>query len=467
MLNDAFAHKDKQVDMMHVLEIFCTSLPHALQDLSRIYRLKGTKKGGSDLAEVLRTRLSKRQRSLSSENDSALPLLTGLLEGADEAGKTVYTADLITRDMQALREAMYRFADDVPSSVAEVREAALPILTQRTRKHLHEVAQAYEQYFQESLPETLANRFKGDLKHGVRMLLEPAEAYYAHKLKAAFSGLNKTPEIKTVYDAKTLGHEGSGLYAKLEQLQSGTGVSPHDDTLVQVIAGRYGRDLSGIVESWRKKYEKSLMETVEARTYGNLRKGLLAILQSSPQHDPHYQLGPMSAEAAASSGGGTAYARPPEYSYPAQQQPSQAYGQQPPPSYGQPPPQQWGAQPYGGYGQPPQQQQQYFQPPQQQGYAPQPPFGQPQGYAPQSQPYGGGYSMAQQPGGGGGGYGMPPPSPFPQQGYQQPAGFQQPLGRPAYDQNAFGPQASFDQHRNAPALLPTASGFAGFPSGQP
>lgn len=122
----------------------------------------------------------------------------------------------------------------------------------------------------------------------MRLLLEPAEAYYAHKLHAAFAGLNRTPEIKHVYEAKTLGHGGRGIYARLEKVLSETGLSPHDDTLVQVIAGRFGRDLSGIADRWRQQYEKGLAETVEARTYGDFRRGLLAVLGSTPQHDPNY-----------------------------------------------------------------------------------------------------------------------------------------------------------------------------------
>ena len=41
-------------------------------------------------------------------------------------------------------------------------------------------------------------------------LLEPAEAYYAHKLHAALEGLNQTPEIKEIFDTKTLAHGAAG-----------------------------------------------------------------------------------------------------------------------------------------------------------------------------------------------------------------------------------------------------------------
>ena len=64
----------------------------------------------------------------------------------------------------------------------------------------------------------------------------------------------------------------------------------HDDTLVHVLAGRFGRDLSGIKERWRERSNRSLIEEVEARTYGDLKKGLVAILRSAPDHDPEYNI---------------------------------------------------------------------------------------------------------------------------------------------------------------------------------
>ena len=118
------------------------------------------------------------------------------------------------------------------------------------------------------------------------LLLEPSDSYYAHTLHAAFAGVNKTPEIRDVFGTRAL-QQGSGLYAKIGKLQGERGVYPHVDTLVRVIAGRFGRDLSGVVECWRQQYERTLEETVDARTYGDLRRGLLAILRSVPPYDPH------------------------------------------------------------------------------------------------------------------------------------------------------------------------------------
>ena len=46
----------------------------------------------------------------------------------------------------------------------------LPILTRRERKHLHKVVDAYAQYYHEELPDELASRFQGDMKHAVGSL---------------------------------------------------------------------------------------------------------------------------------------------------------------------------------------------------------------------------------------------------------------------------------------------------------
>ena len=88
-----------------------------------------------------------------------------------------------------------------------------------------------------------------------------------------------------MFGTKSIGHEGSGLYAKIGRLQRQKSFYPHIDILVHVIAGRFGRDLSGIVERWRQQYERTLEETVDARTHGDLRRGLLAILRSVPPYD--------------------------------------------------------------------------------------------------------------------------------------------------------------------------------------
>ena len=371
------------------------------------------------------------------------------------------------------------------------------MVARRSRSHLAQVAAAYKARHGEALPDRLRKLFKGDLKHALVLLLEPAEAYYAHKLHAALYGLNRTKQLGAL-DVKTLGRAGRSLYARFEERQSRSGFTPHDDTLVQVIAGRYGRDLSGIIERWRREYTKGLLETIEAKTYGDLSLILTTLLRGCPKHDPEYQARlAAKAETAA-----------------AQQQARPVYASEsaPPPAYVPPmmAPMMAPPQPF------------YAPPPQQQPFAPQPfapqPLAQQAAYAPPPPPvaqpqYGGGYSQppAQQsygasapyqpppptamptPYAGGGGFGgtlaplqQPPPQPssfaqpplpsFSQPPPQQAAGqvitggALPPLRAPTYDPRAYSqmatPPAPLGGYREAPPLpgvgASSSSTFPGF-----
>ena len=278
------------VDVMRVVEVLCTSMPHALVELRRAHR-RTAGGAGLELKDALRTRLSQHYRHAGgsqSEDDSAFPLLAALLDGADEAARMSYTPELVARDVNALRAALLPPTStgtsyDTVGGYAHVRDAALPVLTSRARPHLHAVAKAYESQYREPLAEMLSGRFGGDMRRATRLLLESSESYYAHKLHAALEGLERTPEIATVYDTKSLGRDTGGpLMGKTAAAAAGVGSSIHVDTVVGVVAGRFGRDLSGIMERWRGQYERSLAETVEQRATGELRRGLLAVLRSVP-----------------------------------------------------------------------------------------------------------------------------------------------------------------------------------------
>ena len=89
-VDEALAHKDKHVDMLTLLEVFCTSLPSSLRELHGLFRHKSSKTSGArrpdDLVEVLRERLNQKPHATTEENHSAATLLVELLHGAEEAG---------------------------------------------------------------------------------------------------------------------------------------------------------------------------------------------------------------------------------------------------------------------------------------------------------------------------------------------------------------------------------------------
>ena len=166
MLNSAL--EGQNIDMMHVLEVFCTSMPHALLEMRHKCRVKSNLTRGRDLVEVMEARLGRPPHADSADNDNVCSLLVSLLDGADEAATTDYSMDLVARDMQALRAAIHSRPHGGWDGRGQVRDAALPILTRRSRKHLQEVATAYHTHCNERLGQSLADCFQGDLKLGVR-----------------------------------------------------------------------------------------------------------------------------------------------------------------------------------------------------------------------------------------------------------------------------------------------------------
>ena len=87
-------------------------------------------------------------------------------------------------------------------------DGVLQIICKRTRKHLHDVAAQYKDQYEIDLAVALTKHLKGHLKHGVMMLFEPSENYYAYKLHAAFHGLNRTPELRNKFGSG----EGPNLF---------------------------------------------------------------------------------------------------------------------------------------------------------------------------------------------------------------------------------------------------------------
>ena len=75
-----------------IVDVLCTSMPHALRDLRVAYRRLYAPEGGADAVDAPPFVVSQHIRqalaagpSGAHKDDSPVPLLTGLIEGADEA----------------------------------------------------------------------------------------------------------------------------------------------------------------------------------------------------------------------------------------------------------------------------------------------------------------------------------------------------------------------------------------------
>ena len=55
-----------------------------------------------------------------------------------------------------------------------------------------------------------------------------------------------------------------------DRMQAG-GLYTHDDTLVAVVASRYGRDLAGIADAYRAEYDGTLLEELAATVLSSVR----------------------------------------------------------------------------------------------------------------------------------------------------------------------------------------------------
>ena len=211
------------VEIHRVLELICTSLPYALVELCHHYAAQATDKkggrgqggggqggggghgytagGGADasapLVAALTRSLDRFPYKTSGDNDSALPLLVALLQGADAAAATDLSTQRLMEDLNVLYTALgagrydERGSPPPPTdsrSITELLEACLPVLTRRPRSHLLELAEEYRKRHGGSLGAALGGRFKGDLSHAVHLLLMPSEVYYALKLQASLEG---------------------------------------------------------------------------------------------------------------------------------------------------------------------------------------------------------------------------------------------------------------------------------------
>ena len=256
-----------------IVDVLCTSMPHALRDLRVAYRRLYAPEGGADAVDAPPFVVSQHIRqalaagpSGAHKDDSPVPLLTGLIEGADEAMR-MSNPQQVGQDVQALYGALHSGYTE-----ADGRAMILRILTCRSRAHLREIDAVYGGTQGGALKAALSERFKGGLRRGVLLLFERSEVYYARKLHAAFHGTKKTKGLERGAllggSTKTLG----------DRMQAG-GLYTHDDTLVAVVASRYGRDLAGIADAYRAEYDRTLLEELAAHTHLELRRLLSAIVR--------------------------------------------------------------------------------------------------------------------------------------------------------------------------------------------
>ena len=120
--------------------------------------------------------------------------------------------------------------------------------------------------------EIFGGHFAGDLQLALLLLLEPADEYFAHKLHGGFFGLKRTPEMSKQI---LLGSSHGKLW---DRLQVSRGLMTHDDTVVGVIALRFGRDLSAVARTYERLYEKSLLQTISDHTHYDLCRLLHALV---------------------------------------------------------------------------------------------------------------------------------------------------------------------------------------------
>ena len=255
-----------------LLEVLCTSMPHSLVALRAMYSQMYAKDPVAAIREAFGAAAS------TSATDSAVMLLSGLLENA-EAAASYSTSDAVPSDAEQLRAGL---ADATDDGVMRI----LSLFASRSRSHMRAVAAAAATAAGEQPADVTARlkaRFTGALQRALVLLIEPAETHYARKLHAAFFGLKKTPEL----EGNTLA-TGSRSKSVLERRQSKSGFMTHDDTLVTVVASRHGRDLAGIKHAYAQLYQKQLVDVLGAETHGDLKSLLVGIVRETVPFSGEY-----------------------------------------------------------------------------------------------------------------------------------------------------------------------------------
>jgi len=247
--------------MTELYETLCTSYPHTLVEVQSTYSSLFNATAMVDL------RLISEAMPQSAAASNVGPLLVALLQGAPHAVQ-FSNAGQVEGDVSNLR-----------STLSQPAAASLPglldVFGRRTRSHLRDVAVSYARLVGEELKVGLGKNFGGDLLRALLLLLEPAEDYFARKLHAGFYGLKKTPEM----DRQQL--LGSSAGKVWDRIQVSRGYMTHDDTIVSVVATRFGRDLSAIAAAYQRIYGKTLARTINEATRFDMCRLLVAIVEGA------------------------------------------------------------------------------------------------------------------------------------------------------------------------------------------
>ena len=270
-----------------LIEVLCTSQSKALVEMREAYgRLYQ-----QDPVDAIRHALGASSAPSSSSAapssssahagaGSAVPLLAQLLEHAPTAF-AASTAAAVPADAEVLRQTLLS-----TSASPEVLARTVTLFASRTRRHLRKVVAACDgagevlvrrpsgMLTTADVRTQLEHKFHGGLQRAMLLLAEPAEEHYAHKLHAAFYGLRNTPKL----NEETLERHPTGRGGFVERVQSQTAYTTHDDTLVAVISGRFGRDLSGIKYAYEQIYSKRLVDVLGHKTHSDLRAVLVAVV---------------------------------------------------------------------------------------------------------------------------------------------------------------------------------------------
>ena len=247
-----------------IYEVLCTSLPHSLQELQRAYAAMYN--GADILADIRRLTAA----DGTPPGSAVGPLLAAMLEGAAHA-LSFSGAAQIEPDVTQLRFAL---GEHSAQPAAEALGAVIVLFSRRTREHLRAVVASYRRLTGSDLVAALKAKFGGDLLRALLLLLEPAEVYFARKLHGAFHGVKATSDL----DKKDLLGSKQKLW---DRFQTSRGLMTHDDTLVAVIATRFGRDLSAVSTAYLRLYAKSLPAELRFNTHGDLCRLLAATVEGA------------------------------------------------------------------------------------------------------------------------------------------------------------------------------------------
>lgn len=260
----------KKVLTTELYETLCTSLPHSLVELQATYTQMFLTEAISDIERVSNAQASSSSGSLTSPG----PLLVAILRNATDAMANS-TEMVVDQDARDLKKALSSW------TVAETLSGVINIFAKRTRLHMRKVADAYGRLMNVDLKAAIKSCFRDDLLRALLLIIEPAEEYYAHKLHGGFFGLKKTPELNK---QELLGSASSKVWDTVKVTHGFT----HMNTVIMVVATRFGRDLSAIAQTYRQVYGRNLIEHINDNFNYNLRldlcRLLLAVVQGAVEH---------------------------------------------------------------------------------------------------------------------------------------------------------------------------------------